>query len=45
MTASKMPLLQSLIEQGNADGSWNCEYPEETAKYLRMRGNKSPAGD
>jgi AcrR family transcriptional regulator len=37
MTASKLLHLRSLIEQGNTDGSWNCEYPEETALFL-LRG-------
>lgn len=37
MTASSMPLLITLIEQGNADGSWNCEYPMETAMFI-MQG-------
>jgi hypothetical protein len=32
-----MPILLSLIKQGNADGSWNCEYPEETALFI-LRG-------
>jgi AcrR family transcriptional regulator len=34
MTASILPLLFSLIERGNADGSWNCEYPKETAVFI-----------
>jgi AcrR family transcriptional regulator len=34
MVVSSMPLLLSLIEQGNADGSWNCEYPKETAAFI-----------
>lgn len=34
MTVSAMPLLLSLIEQGNADGSWNCEYPKDTAIFI-----------
>lgn len=37
ITASAMPMLLSLIKQGNSDGSWNCEYPEETALFI-MRG-------
>jgi len=28
------PFLASLIEKGNADGSWKCEYPKETAIFL-----------
>ena len=34
MVNSYMPLLLSLIEQGNSDGSWKCEYPNETAIFL-----------
>lgn len=34
MTVSAMPLLVSLIERGNADGSWNCEHPKETAIFI-----------
>jgi AcrR family transcriptional regulator len=37
ITVSTMPILLSLIKQGNADGSWNCEYPEETALFI-LRG-------
>jgi AcrR family transcriptional regulator len=37
MATSTGPLLLSLIEQGNADGSWNCEYPKETAVFI-LRG-------
>ncbi|MDR0875143.1 MAG: TetR/AcrR family transcriptional regulator [Clostridiales Family XIII bacterium] len=28
------PILLSLIERGNADGSWNCRYPKETADFI-----------
>lgn len=28
-----LPLFKELIETGNADGSFNCSYPEETAKF------------
>lgn len=35
--AVAMPILLSLIKQGNLDGSWNCEYPEETAMFI-LRG-------
>jgi AcrR family transcriptional regulator len=31
---SDEPSLLSLIERGNADGSWNCEYPKETARFI-----------
>jgi AcrR family transcriptional regulator len=34
LTQSAQPFVQSLIEQGNADGSWNCEYPKETARFI-----------
>ncbi|MDR0381670.1 MAG: TetR/AcrR family transcriptional regulator [Oscillospiraceae bacterium] len=34
MTAASVPLLVALIERGNADGSWQCEYPEETALFI-----------
>jgi AcrR family transcriptional regulator len=34
MTASAMPVLLSLIESGNEDGSWTCEYPRETAVFI-----------
>jgi AcrR family transcriptional regulator len=37
MIASTMPSLLSLIKQGNADGSWDCEYPEETTLFI-LRG-------
>ena len=32
--------LENLIEQGNAEGSWKCEYPKETAIFIShgMRG-------
>ena len=28
-----LPIFKDLIEIGNADGSFYCLYPEETAKY------------
>ncbi|GHV04707.1 TetR family transcriptional regulator [Clostridia bacterium] len=34
MASSSLPLLQMLIEKGNADGSWSCEYPKETAIFI-----------
>ncbi|GHT59384.1 TetR family transcriptional regulator [Bacteroidia bacterium] len=34
MSVSAKSLLLSLIEQGNADGSWQCEYPQETAVFI-----------
>lgn len=34
MTVSTLPLLLMLIERGNADGSWQCEFPEETAAFI-----------
>jgi AcrR family transcriptional regulator len=35
--AVAMPILLSLIKQGNSDGSWNCDYPEESALFI-LRG-------
>ena len=34
MSTSFIPLLLSLIEQGNADGSYSCKYPKETALFI-----------
>ena len=34
MTVSMMPLLLMLIKRGNADGSWQCEFPQETAAFI-----------
>lgn len=34
MLMSTEPFLLSLIELGNMDGSWNCDYPNETAKFI-----------
>lgn len=34
MTLSMLPLLLKLIRRGNADGSWLCEYPGETAAFI-----------
>lgn len=34
MSMSTKPFLLSLIERGNVDGSWNCEYPKETAIFI-----------
>ncbi|MDR0836923.1 MAG: TetR/AcrR family transcriptional regulator [Propionibacteriaceae bacterium] len=34
MSEASLPLLVSLIEAGNADGSLNCEYPLETALFV-----------
>ena len=31
---SYSPFFKSLIEQGNTDGSWKCEYPKETAIFI-----------
>jgi AcrR family transcriptional regulator len=28
------PLLEELIERGNSDGSWQCDYPRETAIFI-----------
>jgi AcrR family transcriptional regulator len=37
MSSSYLPMLVTLIEQGNADNSWSCEYPKETAVFI-LRG-------
>ncbi|MDR2044938.1 MAG: TetR/AcrR family transcriptional regulator [Clostridium sp.] len=34
MIVSMKPILISLIESGNLDGSWNCEYPAESAAFI-----------
>jgi len=34
ITSAAMPMLLSLIKQGNSDGSWNCKFPEETALFI-----------
>ena len=34
MTVSALPQLISLIEVGNADGSWHYEYPETLATFI-----------
>ncbi|MDR1206721.1 MAG: TetR/AcrR family transcriptional regulator [Peptococcaceae bacterium] len=34
ISTSMIPLLISLIEQGNADGSLHCEHPRETAMFI-----------
>ncbi|WP_051624198.1 TetR/AcrR family transcriptional regulator [Clostridium akagii] len=34
MSMSMESFSISLIERGNADGSWNCEYPKETARFI-----------
>lgn len=45
------PIMVTLIKQGNEDGSWSCEYPEETAAFILHgcsgvlsleRGSKGP---
>jgi len=41
---SFMPPLISLIEQGNTDGSWKCEYPKETAIFI-MQGMSGVMND
>jgi AcrR family transcriptional regulator/NAD-dependent dihydropyrimidine dehydrogenase PreA subunit len=28
------PIVLTLIERGNQDGSWQCEYPAETARFI-----------
>ena len=37
ISSAALPMLQSLIKQGNSDGSWNCNYPDETAMFI-LRG-------
>ncbi len=46
MTLSMLPLLLKLIQRGNADGSWLCEYPGETAAFILhgVSGILDPAG-
>jgi len=34
LSNSFLPILVSLIKQGNTDGSWNCEYPTEAAVFI-----------
>jgi AcrR family transcriptional regulator len=34
MTAWISPLVSELIGRGNADGSWDCDYPDETAVFI-----------
>lgn len=34
MSMSSESFLLSLIQLGNEDGSWNCEYPKETAIFI-----------
>lgn len=34
ISSSFLPVLISLIKQGNEDGSWSCEYPSETALFI-----------
>lgn len=29
-----VPLIKRMIERGNADGSWQCDYPEQTAIFI-----------
>ena len=36
LSNSSIPLFESLIERGNTDGSWNCEYPLETAVFVQQ---------
>lgn len=37
ITNSLMSALITLIKQGNSDGSWDCDHPEETASFI-LRG-------
>jgi AcrR family transcriptional regulator len=34
ISMSTEPFVLSVIELGNVDGSWNCEYPQETARFI-----------
>jgi hypothetical protein len=34
INAAATPLLTQLIDKGNADGSWHCEFPRETAIFI-----------
>jgi AcrR family transcriptional regulator len=34
MTSFALSLMIPLIERGNADGSWSCEYPKETTLFI-----------
>ena len=34
LVGSFLPIFASLIVQGNDDGSWSCEYPEEIAMFI-----------
>lgn len=34
MSMSSESFLLSLIQLGNEDGSWYCEYPKETARFI-----------
>ncbi|MCL2137190.1 MAG: TetR/AcrR family transcriptional regulator [Coriobacteriia bacterium] len=34
LTLYSLPMVQQLIERGNEDGSWNCDFPEQTAIFI-----------
>lgn len=34
ITSSAIPMVLELLQRGNSDGSWHCEYPEETALFI-----------
>ncbi|MDR2957539.1 MAG: TetR/AcrR family transcriptional regulator [Coriobacteriales bacterium] len=34
LSRQSIPLTVEIIKRGNADGSWNCDYPEGTAVFL-----------
>jgi len=34
MTSFSGPVIEEVINRGNADGSWHCEYPRETALFI-----------
>ena len=34
LSSRSLPLIHELIERGNNDGSWQCDYPAETAVFI-----------
>ncbi|MCL2631668.1 MAG: TetR/AcrR family transcriptional regulator [Coriobacteriia bacterium] len=34
LTSMSVPMITELIVRGNSDGSWQCDYPEQTAVFL-----------
>jgi AcrR family transcriptional regulator len=39
MISSIAPILVTLLNRGNQDGSWNCPYPKETASFILQGGS------